>query len=290
MDRAAFPVELSLSASHQQYKIPPVQVTPSFSLTTTTPHTHTHTHTHAYQTPNPQTTPYNTMPSMNFKRFFSKIARQPSPVEEEYDPADESFCTPEYAPAPEPVVEVLPLAFAQRRAEYLSGSWNQWRHSMAAEVCVIEPPVGEAQSAHCASVRDEDCSLYDAASFARIETDDSWLAEGNSDFFVKAAPAADMESDEESDAETIEVEECSPMSSTETLVAAVEAKPQNAVVVAKLEALIADVPRKQVKVVRQPTLVPLHVAQARADIKYRPEAFEVAEAVEREAQVWWRAL
>jgi hypothetical protein len=46
---------------------------------------------------------------------------------------------------------------------------------------------------------------------------------------------------------------------------------------AKLEAIAAQVSKKRARTARQPTLVPLDVAQARADIKYRAEGFELRE-------------
>ena len=54
-------------------------------------------------------------------------------------------------------------------------------------------------------------------------------------------------------------------------------KPVDDAVAAKLEAIIAEIPQKKVRATRQPTLVSLSVAQARSDIKYRLEGFEMAD-------------
>lgn len=89
----------------------------------------------------------------------------------------------------------------------------------------------------------------------------------------------------------------SPMSSTETLVdfaADVSADAKKVQVAARIELIAAEVTRPKVR--RQATLVPLHVALARADIRLRPEGSEGVESPrlpKRRASaetVWWKSF
>ena len=77
-------------------------------------------------------------------------------------------------------------------------------------------------------------------------------------------------------------EEASPKSSTETLVDLVDVYPRAPLAAAKIEAIarqIEEKPKYALSILEN-TLIPLAIAQQRADVKYRPEGFELKEAKE----------
>ncbi|GJE97101.1 hypothetical protein PsYK624_133120 [Phanerochaete sordida] len=187
---------------------------------------------------------------------------------------------PAELPRAEP--DFIPIQNAPARRQHTI-TRDPARHiSMAAEVFVCD--------GLSASLRggDEDRSKQTAAK-PRIATTDSWLAGEYPSLYLKGAHTEEesiSESGEEDEEEPV-----SPMSSTETLVDAAPAPTAKAAhIAAKLEAIAAEVPRKPVAA-RVPTLISLADAQARSDIKYRPEGFEMVERLQakRGEVVWWKA-
>ena len=192
-------------------------------------------------------------------------------------------------------LELIPLESAQCRPEmvYRVLSRNQHKHtSMRAEPLVWEEPSapfgGDEDVSYPAPT-----SVVHSPARRRIPTLDSWLVQEYPSLYMEAIPEEDEE-----DEETMEMEESgemeeevSPMSSTETLVEVNVA--QAAAVAAKLEAIVAELPKRAPIALRQ-TLIPLAVAQARDDIKYRAEGFEMKEMLQnframRSEKVWWKA-
>jgi hypothetical protein len=115
-----------------------------------------------------------------------------------------------------------------------------------------------------------------------LPTTDSWLANEFPSLYCKA----DLEDSDSEDEGDDEIEECSPVSSTETLVAE-EPKIEDAGVPKVIE-IVEEVPERKIHTIRRPHLYPLHLAQKHYLIKYRPEGFEMAEArAMGKARAWW---
>lgn len=123
-----------------------------------------------------------------------------------------------------------------------------------------------------------------ASALEPIPTADSWLCGEFPSLFVDEIVVKQITK--------VEQREVSPRSSTETLVeSVVEEKPASA------PAPIAVVVNTPFPMTKRPalTLIALNVAQARLDIKYRPECFESIDAPTKPTQVkrsksmrWWK--
>lgn len=215
--------------------------------------------------------------------LFFRRQKKAQPIDTEDNSNDNFyFDDAQVAPFGPAELELIPLEFARCRPEIVYRNVNRNIHGKHVSM-FAEPMVWEESSAPFAGGDEDDSTLLTDTSVAspahgHITTTDSWLVYEYPSLYVKG-----IEEEEET--------EVSPMSSTETLVAVETVKPQVTAVAAKLEAIVAEVPQK-VKVVQHPTLIPLAVAQARADIKYRAEGFEMKEGLQalqakRSEKVWW---
>lgn len=142
--------------------------------------------------------------------------------------------------------------------------------------------IKEGESALCESWRDEDndssVAITATSATGLIPTTDSWLCNEFPSFYCKGLEAVEEIDTEETEEKLEYVEEhanekapsheqeISPMSSTETLVESTAAK---------IEATVSEANPKITTL--ESTLIPIWLAQQRADIKYRPEGFELKE-------------